>query len=110
MINCHRPSGPRTGLRFTNDSLMSWRRVLPPMGLYGVSTKLYSAAQGAPSKGPPTRQSLLRTIYGRPAWRQGAGCDDLRSVLQGVVCSDSVSWASSRRASWLAGWVGRVGA
>ena len=71
-----------------------------------VSTKLYSAAQGAPSKGPPTRQSLSRTIYGRPAWRQGAGCDDVWSALQGVVCSDSVSWASSRRASWLAGWVG----
>lgn len=106
MINCHRPSGPRTRLCSANDSLMSWRHALPPTGPHRVSTKLYSAAQGALSKGPQTRQALSRTIYRRPAWRQGAGCDDLWSALQGVVCSDSVSPAGSSK-SFLAGWLGR---
>lgn len=62
VINCHRPWGPRTLLRVTNDSLMSWRCVLPPTALHAVSTKLYLAAQGAQSKWPSMRRALSGTI------------------------------------------------
>ena len=72
MINCHRPSGPRTGLRFTNDSLMSWRRALPPMGLYSQYKTLLGCSgcseQRASNEAVSVEDDLWETCLEAGGW------------------------------------------
>lgn len=91
-------NGRRAPRRRSTESAQNFPRLLRALGA------------SAPAPGG----LCLGRFKGRPAWRQGAGQDDLWSSLQGVVCSDSVSptgWNQRVQAGWLAGeWVGaRVG-